>query len=218
MQFRDDILRGIRLFLIVFAVVLTCVAGYRMLHTPADAQIAAPQDPGADPAGSQTAAQPQQTAPESDPVANTSSEQPHGLIVPPPPPVAGEQRPVTRVSRPKGAGNSVPPPPPMPVAARSKRAVTPAAGEFETAEPGTLPAAPVEETTEAAPAAPQKGVGYKSLIDVDPNRAAIEPPHPAAGQPDDKPKGNRFTRALGKVFHPGAKKETTPQGLQPEKQ
>jgi hypothetical protein len=208
-QFRDDILRGVRLFLIAFAAILIGIWAYRMLRTPADVQGATQLEAPAAPE-----AQPQDPAPDAAPVADASSDsEPHGLVVPPPPPVVGQER-VTKVARPKV---SVPPPPPSPVVARARRAPAQPRREFETSEPGTLPAEPAEESAESSPSAPAKVVGYKSLLEVDPNQVPIDPS--LLGQPEpEKPKGNRFFRAVGKIFHPGGKKETVPSTLQQPKQ
>jgi len=213
-QFRDEILRGVRLFLIAFAAILIVVWAYRMVKTPSDTQGAAQQESPGVPAAPE-AAQPAQETPT--PVADASSEL-HGLVVPPPPPVAGTPH-VSETHARKAARlkDSVPPPPP-PVAARARRA--PAPREFEASEPGVLPAAPSQETADSTAPVPQKGVGYKSLLDADPNRAAVEPvgQAPPQEQAAEKPKGNRFFRAVGKIFRPGAKKEPVPLTLQQPKQ
>jgi hypothetical protein len=204
-QFRDDILRGVRLGLIAFAAILIGVWAYRMLRAPSDVQgatqLEAPPVPEAQP------------APDPAPVAEATPES-HGLVVPPPPPVGGKER-VARVTRSKVI---VPPPPaPTPVVAKTRKAPAPSGREFETGEPGVLPASPSEESADSSGAAPKTGVGYKSLIEADPNRAPIDPS--LLGQPEpEKAKGNRFFRAVGKIFHPGGKKETVPLTLQQPKQ
>ena len=203
MQFRDDILRGVRLGLIAFAAILICVWGYRMLRSPADVQgatqLEAPPAPEVQPSPD----------PAPDPVAEAAPES-HGLVVPEPPPVGGKER-VARVTRSK----VVVPPPPAPVVAKTRRAPAPSGREFETGEPGVLPPSPAEESAETNGAAPKAGVGYKSLLEAEPNPAPIDPS--LLGQPEpEKPKGNRFFRAVGKIFHPGGKKETVPQTLQPK--
>ena len=207
MQFRDDILRGVRLGLIAFAAILIGVWAYRMLRPPADvqgaAQLEAPPAPEVQPS--------QDPAPDAAPMVEASES--HGLMVPPPPPVAGKEH-VAKVSRPRV---DVPPPPPpaAPVAVRTRKAPTPSGREFETAEPGVLPVSPSEESADSSGAAPKTGVGYKSLLEADPNRAQIDPS--LLGQPEaEKPKGNRFFRAVGKIFRPGGKKETGPLTLQPK--
>lgn len=222
MQFRDDILRGVRLGLIAFAAILIGIWAYRLLRTPSDVQgatqLEAPAAPEAQPSPD--------PAPQAAPVAEATSES-HGLTVPPPPPVAGKE-PVSKVARspsrpPSDPRMSVPPPPPIaaPVVARARRASTPSSTpsgrDFETSEPGVLPASPAEEAADSGGPAPNKGVGYKSLLEADPNRSQIDPS--LLGQPEpDKPKGNRFFRAVGKIFRPGAKKETVPVTPQPLKQ
>jgi hypothetical protein len=207
-QFRDDILRGVRLFLIAFAAILIVVWGYRILRTPADVQGAAQQELPSAPEAPQAADPSPETA-----AAATSSE-PHGLMVPEPPPVGG-----THVSKARLAKAAVPVvAATTPEVARARKPMAPSGREFEAAEPGALPAAPVEESGEASPASAKKGVGYKSLLEADPNRAPIEPALLGSEQPVEKPKGNRFLRAVGKIFHPGGKKETAPLTLQPEKQ
>ena len=191
-QFRNDILRGIRLFLIGFAAILIVVWAYRMLHPLSDVQGAAQLEV---PAAPQAAQPTQEPATDAAPIAEASSE-PHGLMVPPPPPVGGTQ--VSKVTRPKVAN----PPPPPPLAVRARRAPAPSGREFETAEPEVLPAAPDEETADSGTSA-----------------AAVEPAVSAQQEPPaGKPKGNRFFRAVGKIFHPGGKKETVPLTLQQPKQ
>ena len=209
-QFRNDILRGVRLFLIAFAAILVVIWGYRMLRPPYDVQGSGQLDAPAAPP-TQEALQ-QDTPPDTAPVADASSET-HGLMVPPPPPVGGTK--VAKVARPK-ASVPPPPPPPAPVTARGRRAA-PSGKEFETVQPGALPAAPAEESADAGSSAPKKGVGYKSLLEADPNRVALDPSlSPQQEQPEEKPKGNRFLRAVGKIFHPSGKKETVPLTLQPK--
>jgi hypothetical protein len=211
-HFRDDILRGVRLFLIIFAGVLSCVAVYRMMHSSGEAAVQEAPPPDAQPVP--------ETASSADPSAET-----HGLVVPEPPPVPGEKPkviappPVKRVAQ---FDTSVPPPP-QPAAAHAKRvAAVPSGRAFETSEPVALPAPVLVESSDSAPATPKSAVGYKSLIEADVNRPAVESaPHPAMvqvpDQPEEKPKGNRFVRAVGKIFHPSGKKETAPQTLQPQK-
>jgi hypothetical protein len=211
LRFREDILRGVRLFAIVFAAILFCVAAYRMLRTPSDVQ-GATQDEST---GSE-AAQPS-PEPTPAPVSEAVSEV-HPLIVPEPPPVGGTQK---KVAHPRDPG--VPPPPPpaaTPTVARTRRAPAPSAGEFESSAAVALPAAPAEESPESKPLTPKQMVGYKSLIDATKNRPPAEYVAPA---PDDEPaetaaKGNRFFRAIGKIFHPGGKKDAEPSTLQPKQQ
>jgi hypothetical protein len=205
-QFRDDILRGVRLGLIAFAAILIGVWAYRMLRPPADVQGA-----------TQLEAPPPEVQPSPDPAPEPVAEAPpesHGLVVPEPPPVGGKER-VARVTRPKVIAS--PPAAPTPVVGKTRKAPVPSGREFETGEPGVLPASPSEESADSSGAAPKTGVGYKSLLEADPNRAPIDPS--LAGQPEpEKPKGNRFFRAVGKIFHPGGKKETVPLTLQQPKQ
>lgn len=197
---REDILRGVRLFAIVFAAILVCVAAYRILHPVVEAQSVAP--PPSDVV---------QPAPEAAPVAETEQET-HPLVVPEPPPVPGTVR--AHVTRPKVKDVDVPPPPPLAAASRVRR--TPAPKEFDSSEAVALPSAPVEESPEAKPLTPQQAVGYKSLIDANPNRAPLDASPSPADESDAKPKGNRFFRAIGKIFHPASKKETLPLTLQPK--
>jgi hypothetical protein len=210
LAFRDDILRGVRLFLIAFSVVLVGVWVYRMTHPPSDVQGA--ENP---PPLTEIAAPDQQHGSEADPVASTSSEA-HGLVVPPPPPVANARP--TKMP-PRKQIDEVPPPPPLPVA-RAIQPPKPVGREFEASEVSTMPAAPREESAQNAPAPEKKAVGYKSLLEVNANRMPADP----AGQyrsPDegaDQPKkSNGFLRALGKFFHPSPK-ETMPLTLQPKPQ
>jgi hypothetical protein len=197
---REDILRGVRLFAIVFAAILVCVAAYRILHPAADVQGAAPATSEAVP------------TPEATPVAETEPEL-HPLVVPEPPPVPGT--PVrARLAHPKVKDSGVPPPPPLAASSRSRQ--TPTQREFESPEAVPVASAPVEESPEAKPLTPQQAVGYKSLIDANPTRPSLDASAVPAEEPAAKPKGNRFLRAVGKIFHPGAKKETMPLTLQPK--
>jgi hypothetical protein len=214
LRFREDILRGVRLFAIVFAAILVCVAAYQALRTPADVQGAAP---GAIPEAVQPSPEP---SPDAGSVSATDSEV-HPLIVPEPPPVA-ETAVKSRVARPKDPG--VPPPPPAtPTVVRARRAPAPSGREFETSAPVALPVAPVEESSEAKPLTPKQAVGYKSLIEANANRAPVEPTPaspaaPAEDSSDKAAKGNRFFKAVGKIFHPSGKKDAEPSTLQPKQQ
>jgi hypothetical protein len=204
LRFREDILRGVRLFAIVFATILLCVAAYRILRAPSDVQGAAPD--------SAEAAQPSPTpAPETAPTAEASAEV-HPLVVPAPPPVGGAKR----SGNPKANSEVPPPPPPVSAAARTRKA--PAAKEFETSDTVAVPAAPAEETSASKPLTPKQIVGYKSLIEANKDRLPADPT--AVPIEDDSPeapaKGNRFLRAIGKIFHPGAKKDAEPLTLQPK--
>jgi hypothetical protein len=201
-KFRDDILRGVRLFLIAFAAILTCIAAYRMFHSAADAATVqeSPSLPDVTPTEDPATVTPVKVA---------SSDTP-GVVVPPPPPVDGD--------RPKHvvrAKTEVPPPPPLTAstAVRAKRTPQPSGRDFEVSEPGTLPAPRVEESPDSAPSAPKKGIGYKSLLEADPTHSGLEPivPEQKAETVEDKPKGNRFFRAVGKIFRPGGKKEPAAQ-------
>jgi hypothetical protein len=63
-----------------------------------------------------------------------------------------------------------------------------------------------------------KGVGYKSLIEANSNKApAIQASTPAPPDEDvEKPaKGNRFFRAIGKIFR-SDKKDPVPLTIQPK--
>jgi hypothetical protein len=140
--FREDILRGVRLSAIAFAAILLGVAAYRMLHMPAAAQTAPPEavQPAPDP-----------SSPDQEALAQPVEPEVHPLIVPPPPPVAGTV--VKKVARPRAKVTA------EPLAARVNRAPVTAGKEFEPAEAGLLPAAPVDESTEAGSAPVKKGVG-----------------------------------------------------------
>lgn len=87
-------------------------------------------------------------------------------------------------------------------------------------DPGVLPAAPVEESTDARPVPEKKAVGYKSLIEVNARHLPADPASqaPAEESSEQPAKGNRFLRAVGKIFHPGAKKETAPSLLEPKQE
>ncbi len=78
MQFRDDIMRGVRLAAIAFTVLLVGLIGYRMLH------------------GTPTSAPPREIA---RPVAPVNPKPPDPLAVPaPPPPVPAHKSPVRRTT------------------------------------------------------------------------------------------------------------------------
>lgn len=210
MRFREDILRGVRLFAIVFAAVLVCVAAYRIVRAPSDVQGAALDS-------TEEAVQPPPEQPASDaaPVSETSSEV-HPLVVPEPPPVGGPvARP--RVTRLRDPG--VPPPPPAAAPVVRARRAPPSGKEFEASSTVTLPAAPVEESPEAQPVPPKQAVGYKSLIEANANRPVEPVAPPVADETTEAPaKGNRFFKAIGKIFRPGGKKESEPSTLQPRQQ
>jgi hypothetical protein len=102
---------------------------------------------------------------------------------------------------------------------RAKRAPAPSGREFESsALGGALPAAPGDEPSNSAPVPGKKGVGYKSLLEANANRAPEEPTvqSPAEESAEKPAKGNRFFKAVGKIFHPGGKKETAPSALEPK--
>jgi hypothetical protein len=170
-------------------VILTVVAGYRMFHNSDvqgashDSQEAkpetpsvAPTDPSSDPA----------ITPSSAPAPQVASE-PKGLSVPPPPPVGGVAP--KRTPRPKV------------VAVQEAKGPAPVVVKDEVPiETLTSPsAAPVEERAETP--APRKGVGYKSLIEANSQSAApvIKKP-PEDDDTKQERKGNRFTRAVGRLF------------------
>jgi hypothetical protein len=208
--FRDDILRGVRLFAIAFAGILLCVAAYRMLRSPFEAQGSQSElvAPAAPPAA-------RETATEATPASEAASES-HPLVVPPPPPVGGEPPPppVRRVVRPRPQAE-----PGAPPVVGAKSAPVPSGKEFESAAVGgALAAAPGDQPSESAPVAGKKGVGYKSLLEAGANRVPEEPiVQSPADEPAEKPaKGNRFFKAVGKIFHPGGKKETAPSALEPK--
>jgi hypothetical protein len=214
LRFREDILRGVRLFAIVFAAILVCVAAYQAFRSPADVQGAPPDAiSGATPPPSP------EPSPEAAPDSATALEA-HPLVVPEPPPVGGTAvvTPVrNRAPRPKDPGVP-PPPPPVAPAVRAHRASAPSGREFETSEPVALPVAPVEESTEPKPLTPKQAVGYKSLIEANPIHVPVEPAATSTPPPDDdstdkSAKGNRFFKAVGKIFHP-AKDPATAQPKQ----
>lgn len=193
MPFRDDILRGVRLFLIVFAAILLCVAGYRYLRTPLEAH-------GADAPPPQVQAAPPDSPADADPAADPATET-HPAVVPPPPEI--KTAPASHVTH--ARTYDVPPPPPPAPVTRARRAPEPPGREFESAEPIVLPAAaPVVNAEEPAHASPKQEVGYKSLLEVNADRLPADPTASApAPDPEQKPKSNRFIKALGKLFHPG---------------
>jgi hypothetical protein len=207
---REDILRGVRLFAIVFAAILACVTLYRLLRPPADVQGAPPPDPIA-------AATAQPTPePSQDLAVAPNAPELHPLVVPEPPPVPGKPN---RAARPKtSADPGVPPPPPLAPPVRARRAATTSGREFEASDNVALPSAPVEESTEPKPLTPKQAVGYKSLIEANANRPLAEPslaPIPS-DESERADKGNRFFRAIGKIFRSNTKKETIPLTLQPK--
>jgi hypothetical protein len=206
LRFREDILRGVRLFAIAFAAILLCVAVYRMLRAPSDVQGAPPDAAAPSDAAAQPSPEPSTDAA---PSPQAASEV-HPLVVPEPPPVGGKRAPHPRNY------DDVPPPPP-PAGVRAKRQQAPSGREFESSDtPVILPAAPVEDAQESKPLTPKQAVGYKSLIEVNANRPPPDPTAVPVPDPDAaaKPaKGNRFFRAIGKIFHPTDKKDD---GLTPK--
>jgi hypothetical protein len=103
---------------------------------------------------------------------------------------------------------------------RASRASTPAGREFEAPDVAASPAAPTGESLDASPAPAKGGVGYKSLIEANATRLPLDPaaaPVPAEEPAEKRQKGNRFTRAIGKIFHPSGQKETV-LTLQPKQQ
>jgi hypothetical protein len=206
LRLREDILRGVRLFAIVFAAILVCVAAYRMLRAPSDVQGAAPDG---------SASEAVQPSPEPTPVAETASEV-HPLVVPEPPPVPGTAP--KRANHPRN--QDVPPPPPPAPVVRARRVPAPSGKEFEASGTVALPVAPVEDAPDSKPLTPKQLVGYKSLIEANKDRLPADPTAVAPVDDPEEPqaKGNRFFRALGKIFHPGGKKETEPSSLQPKQQ
>lgn len=201
MPFRSDILRGVRLFLIAFAAILLCSLAYQMLRPAAEAR-SVPQTAGA--AG--------QSAPTAEEVP---SPEPHPLVVPPPPPVPGETpapRPAVKVSHPRQTiDTTVPPPPPMVPSVRGTRTTAHAPSVREPAPDAGTSGAPA--AVEPSPAPEPGGVGYKSLIEADPNRPPAEAaaqPAPAAPEPAKKPEGSRIKRGLGRILRLGKKDTTQP--------
>lgn len=216
MPFRDDILRGIRLFAIVFAGVLICVAAYRILRSPNEGAPATNNGESVPLPVAPTAAPSSNAAPIAQDSSGPPSEQ-HGLVVPPPPPMEGSPAP-TRTIRSRASG--VPPPPPLAMrASRAAASSKPALSgrEFESPEIGAFPAGPIEESPDSSPAAAKGGVGYKSLIEANASHPVVDPlaEAPAEESADTPAKGNRFFKAVGKIFRPGGKKETPPFTLHP---
>jgi len=167
-----------------------------------------------------TAAPPSQDAVAGATPASETDSEVHPLIVPEAPPVPGAPvtKVVKKVVRARVEDPGVPPPPPL---ARTRKASGPSGREFE---PNDIapPVAPPDAGTEANPPATKQGIGYKSLIEADSNRPPAEAASPAPApveETSEKPaKGNRFFRAVGKIFHPAPKKDTTQLTLQPKDQ
>ncbi len=194
-QLRDDILRGVRLFAIVFAAILVCVTAYRIVRAPSEAPSAPPDAPVASEASA--------------PVVETDPEV-HPLVVPEPPPVAGAPA-VKRPARKKDT--EVPPPPPVGAPVVKARKAVPVAKQLESSNTVALP---VNEAPAPAPVTPKSTVGYKSLVDAEPTHAPVDlAADPIPSVTDSKQtRGSRFLRAVGKLFHPG-RKEAEPSSLQP---
>jgi hypothetical protein len=110
--------------------------------------------------------------------------------------------------------------PSAPPIVHAHSAPAPSGKEFESsALGGVLPAAPGDQPPDSAPVPGKKGVGYQSLLEANANRLPEKPvvQAPADEATPEKPaKGNRFFKAVGKILHPGAKKEAAPSALQPK--
>jgi hypothetical protein len=208
LRFREDILRGVRLFAIVFAAILVCVAAYRILRASDVPGVAAEGTPP-----TEEAAQPSS---EPAPAADATAAETHPLVVPEPPPVGGKQ---VRTHPRSVNGSDVPPPPPSaPAVARARRTTPPSGKEFESSDTVALPAAPVEEAADTKQMTPQQKVGYKSLLDANtkhPPTEYVAPPQANDDPVEAQPKGNRFFKAIGKIFRSG-KKDAEPSAIQPK--
>jgi hypothetical protein len=203
-RFRDDILRGVRLFAIVFALILVAVWVYRMIRAQSDVRGASP-DVSAAP---ETAQPIVQIAPAPPPDSET-----HGLSVPPPPPAPGEHAP--RIARPRVAAK------PAGAVASTNRAPAPVGRDFESSQPSALRGAPVVKSLDADPVPAKTEVGYKSLLETNTNRVIVVVPQaqaPAQESSEKPAKGNRFLKGVGKILHAGSKKETMPLTLRDPKQ
>ena len=192
MALRSDILRGVRFFLIAFAAILLGYLAYQIVRPTAEAK------------GDQ---QDTTHAVEPKPVAVSPAE-PHPLVVPPPPaaPGATPNRAIPfKVRRKLDAG--VPPPPPLRASQPTKTTQALTGREFET--PGVTPVRVVksaEESSKVNPVPSKGGVGYKSLLEANPNRPPAQPiqaEYPPMEAPR-KAEGNKLIRGLGRLF--GAKK------------
>jgi hypothetical protein len=211
-RFRDDILRGVRLFAIVFALILVAVWIYRTIRAQSDVR-GASQDVSAAPETTQPV---QQTAPAPAPVFEPVAET-HGLTVPPPPPVAGT--PAPRIIRPRVAANPATKPATQQAkaTASANHAQAPSGRDFEAAQPVALPVAPVGDSSNGVAVPAKTAVGYKSLIETNANRVTVIHVPPPVEEPAEQPaKGNRFVKAVGKIFH-GGKKDKLPLTLQEPK-
>jgi len=206
-RFREDILRGVRLFAIVFAAILLCLAAYRVLRAPSDVQGAA---------ATEALQPPPEPSPDAAPDSQAAAET-HPLVVPEPPPVATPPV-VSRVAHPRTPVKDPGVPPPPPPVVRARRAQSLSGREFEASQVVVMPAPPVEDSSNSSPPLPKQPVGYKSLMEANPNSLPTEAaaPAPAVDSSEKPAKGNRFFRAVGKIFHPSGKKDTSPSMLQPK--
>jgi predicted alpha/beta superfamily hydrolase len=74
-------------------------------------------------------------------------------------------------------------------------------------ELGSTPAPAPQAATDENPPPAKNGIGYKSLLEADPNKPAAEvPPSPAAPEPP-KAEGKGFFHSIGRFFK--GKKDTT---------
>ncbi len=187
MLFRSDVVRGVRLFLMLFAAALIAYLAYEVWHPAVEAQVGSAEETPA----------PQPSA--------TPPVEPHPLTVPPPPPVGASDH-APKVVR-ATAAHDVPDPPPPGPAVRPARP-TPSGRDFEAPALGSAPAAsPQVAIIEESPAPAKDGIGYKSLLEADPNKPAAEvPPSPAAPEPA-RSEGKGFFHAIGRFFK--GKKDTT---------
>ena len=212
MALRSDILRGVRLFLIVFATILLGYLAYQMVRPAAEAQ--GDQQDTTRAVESQPSPAPGASSP-----TDAAREQ-HPLVVPPPPAVPGatpNRAAPLKVAR--KADAIMPPPPPLRASQPTKTTQALTGREFET--PGMTPVPVVKSTEEASQANPvpsKATVGYKSLLEANPNRPPAQPIQAEYPSPEEpkKAEGNRLVRGLGRLF--GAKKkEPVPLDIQKPK-
>jgi len=170
----------------LFAAALIAYLAYELWHPAVEAQVGSPE---ATPAQDVSTTEPETT-------------EPHPLTVPPPPPVGAANHAPKAVRA--TASNEVPPPrPPAPRPVRP----TPSGRDFETPALNSAPAVSPQVTSEENPAPAKDGIGYKSLLEADPNKPAAEvPPSPAAPEPA-KSEGKGFFHSIGRFFK--GKKDTT---------
>jgi hypothetical protein len=198
-QFRTDILRGIRLAAIAFAVVLIGVAAYRMLHSTAEAQTG-PEIPT--PAIESKAAEPAPAPVQAPPVPDTST------FVPPPPPLAGRTGSPSRK-----ASVSTPHPATRQAAAKQPGSTTHPSRATTSAE--ERPETPLGESaaveTPALPSPAGSRVGYKSLLESQPKNEGRPPAEEPAdvAPPTTEKRGKRVVKALGRFFRGGKKEPAT---------